>query len=120
MFLLVLTKYFSDFCQTNYLNSNRPTFTKFTGLVYLWTQMKDPKSFFDPPRDVVVSTIFVDKIYLLPSPCSSRDVSIFLGEGLLRLMLNTLNSSKTEFLLIIFSKKHAKINNSSLNTTHSA
>ena len=82
--------------------------------------MKDPKSFFDPPRDVVVSTIFVDKIYLLPSPCSSRDVSIFLGEGLLRLMLNTLNSSKTEFLLIIFSKKHAKINNSSLNTTHSA
>ena len=73
--------------------------------------MKDPKSFFDPPRDVVVSTIFVDKIDLLSSPCSSRDVSIFLGEGL-RLMLNTLNSSKTEFLLIMFSKKHAKINNS--------
>jgi len=34
--------------------------------------------------------------------------------------LLTLNSSKTEFLLISLSKQLAKINNSSLNTTHSA
>jgi len=34
--------------------------------------------------------------------------------------LLTLNSSKTEFLLIRLSKQLAKINNSSLNTTHSA
>jgi len=34
--------------------------------------------------------------------------------------LLTLNSSKTEFLLIGLSKQLAKINNSSLNTTHSA
>jgi len=32
----------------------------------------------------------------------------------------TLNSSKTEFLLIGLSKQLAKIHNSSLNTTHSA
>ena len=81
--------------------------------------MNDPKSFFDPPRDVVVTTNFVDKIDLFPSPCSSRDVSKFLGEGL-RTVQNTLNSSKTEFLFIILGKEHAKISNSSLNTTHSA
>ena len=34
--------------------------------------------------------------------------------------LRTLNSSKTEFLLICFSKQLAKINNSSLTTTHCA
>jgi len=34
--------------------------------------------------------------------------------------LLTLNSSKTEFLLIGLSKQLAKINNSSLTTTHSA
>jgi len=30
--------------------------------------------FFDPPRDVAVTTNFVGKIDFLPSPCSSRDI----------------------------------------------
>jgi len=34
--------------------------------------------------------------------------------------LSTLNSSKTELLLIGFTKQHSKMQNSSLNTTHSA
>jgi len=29
---------FADFCQTNYLNSYQPIFTKFAGLVELWLQ----------------------------------------------------------------------------------
>ena len=75
MFCCCFKIYFSDFCQTNYLNIYRTDLRKICRIVR--TLAVDERSeviFFDPSRDVTVATNLVDKIGLQYTPCSSRDI----------------------------------------------
>ena len=64
--------YFSDFCQTNYLNVYLTDLHEICRIGNLWPQTNDLKLFFDPSRDVAVATSYVGKIDLHSTPCSSH------------------------------------------------
>jgi len=75
--LLFKTLYFSDFCLTNfYLNIYRTGINKICriGRTLEAVDERFEVIFFGPSRDAAVATNFVDKIDLLPLPCSSHDI----------------------------------------------
>ena len=74
MFCCCFKNIFHDFCHTDYLNICGTDFTIFAGLVELWPIEIKSEVIFRSLKGRCRATIFVDKIDLQYTPCSSRDI----------------------------------------------